>query len=284
MRKLAVLALLALLVLVAFSLWTEKRTHPKDESTWPVAASGGKTLEFRHGRVRFAYAPGLFEAAHGSERPAAPFVADEVPDGVGPAHVEILFDTFAGAAPRASVTAAIDIYPVEDFDDPEFGTREQNLPLKELTLLRERLAAPAGRGAALETSVATAGFMPYLPVVADAGQVVAARLLTLRGPGVLGLRYLTAYSQESAPLVDGQLFYTFQGLTSDQQHYVAASFPLRSGFLPERLPDHFDLAAFEREIATYQRETAATLEARPDSQFTPALDLLDALVQSITFE
>jgi hypothetical protein len=281
MRRFASLAVLALLILVALSLWAEKRTHPKGQSAAQVASADGHATEFRYGPVRLASPAGLATAVHGADLPAAPFVVDEIPDGVGPAHVEITFEGFAGAGPRASVTAAIDVYLVADFDDAAFGTPAQNLPLKELTLLQERLAGPAGRGSSMQ---AAAGFMPYMPVAADAGQVLAAKQVLLDGPGVRGLRYLTAYSQEAVPLVEGQLFYTFQGLTADQHYYVAASFPLHSGFLPATLPDGFDFSHFEREVAAYQHETVNTLEARAAEQFTPSLALLDALVESITVD
>jgi hypothetical protein len=278
MRKFASFAVLALLVLVALSLWTEKRTHPKGMSPAPVATHGGNTIEYRYGPVRLSFAASLATAAHGADLPATTFVADEIPDGVGPAHVEISFDGFAGTSPRASVEATVDVYPVADFDNPEFGSPEQNLPLKELTLLRERLAEPAGRGS---SNQAIAGFMPYMPVAADAGQVFAAKVVALTGRGVTGIRYLTAYSQEAAPLLEGQIFYTFQGLTIDRRYYVAASFPLQSGFLPAAFPEGFDAAHFEREIGAYQHETVNILEARPAAQFTPSLKLLDAIVESI---
>jgi hypothetical protein len=284
MRKLFYFALPAILLIVAIGIWRESRTHPRGSRPGPLATAREATRDFHYAGVRFQYEASLFAAAHGEEHPAQAFVADEVPDGVGPARREVLLDGFAGTVPHSRIQAAINVYRVEDFDDPALGSADLHLPQVELMLLRERLQEPAGRAGAAEPSQAMSAFLPYMPVTADAGQVLAAKLANLRGPGIEGIRYLTAYSQEAAPVVEGQLFYTFQGLAAGGRYYVAASFPLQTGMLPARVPESLDFAAFERDIASYQRETIGAIDARRDAQFTPALDLLDALVQSITVE
>jgi hypothetical protein len=157
-RKIAALAIVVLLVVLGFGLLLERSRHPRGTSPDTAdAPRGAKTVAFQHGNLRFSYAADLATGARGVEVPSRPFVADEVPDGVGPAHTHVAFDGFAGVRSRSSVEAAIDVYPTADFERAEFGAPDRNLPLKEWTLLQEMLAAPAGKGS---SSQATAPLMP----------------------------------------------------------------------------------------------------------------------------
>jgi hypothetical protein len=130
-------------------------------------------------------------------------------------------------------------------------------------------------GGALPARVA----LPVLPTFNSAqdlrGQV---HLLTFQGGR--GLRFIARYSQGTAPVVNPAVFYTFQGLTEDGSHYVAAFFPLYVSLLPDQIQVE-DWEAFNINYAAYLAETAAVLDKLTPTEFTPDLTSLDAILTSL---
>lgn len=116
--------------------------------------------------------------------------------------------------------------------------------------------------------------MPFLPWV-NARQVFCARLERLDFEHGAGLRYLTAFSQDDSPVLDTQLFYTFQGLSADGELYIAAHFPLRSGIFP------LDPQIAGQADRMLLADQLTRLNEVPGEQFDPPLGLLDDLVRSI---
>jgi len=119
--------------------------------------------------------------------------------------------------------------------------------------------------------------LPYLPLQ-NAHQVFHAKAAHLVFEGGVGVRYITAYAQGPWPLAESEIFYTFQGMTSEGEYYIAAQFPMLSNILPET-PDAsaVDPATFESDLA----ETVAQLNNLTPDQFTPDLHLLDQMMESI---
>ena len=126
------------------------------------------------------------------------------------------------------------------------------------------------------------GTMPYLPLH-NAAQVFHSQLAYLEFTNGAGVRYVTAFSQESSPITNQQLIYTFQGLTEDGQYYVAAFFPVMTAVLPDTVQVD-DWEAFSLNYATYVAETKAALNDLTPLDFTPDLSLLDAVVTSLQVE
>ncbi|MGD1993185.1 MAG: hypothetical protein PVI59_08340 [Anaerolineae bacterium] len=97
------------------------------------------------------------------------------------------------------------------------------------------------------------------------------------------MRFLTEHAQYYAPINNTDLFYTFQGLTDDGAYYVAAilpvahpSLPADSSQIPEADPD-----AFADTYDTYTSDVALQLVGYAASEFTPDLELLDAMIVSL---
>lgn len=101
-----------------------------------------------------------------------------------------------------------------------------------------------------------------------------------------GLRYLTQFDEAPLPVNNHELFYYFQGLTTDGSQYVQVILPVQAAFLaaddnpssalpPGGVP--FDM----NDLKTYFGAVAAKLNATAPDQFTPSLPALDALVHSI---
>ncbi len=80
--------------------------------------------------------------------------------------------------------------------------------------------------------------------------------------------------------------YVFQGLTDDGQYYVSAVLPINHPDLPaNRQEADFDDANITAEAyEAYLDELLSQLEAAPAGSFTPSLEALDALIESLVVE
>lgn len=178
-------------------------------------------------------------------------------------------------------------YPLEDkFFDPQILI----YPADGLTRLNEGAATQIAALTALLNSPGTAlpEDMPFIPIF-NADQVFYAHAVRLQFQNGSGFRYLTQYGQAPAPINNQELFYTFQGLTSDGKYYVAAILPVNAPFLvadadPEAaLPEGgipFDWTNFDA-MTTYLDAITIKINTTDHNTFIPALPLLDTLIQSI---
>jgi hypothetical protein len=126
--------------------------------------------------------------------------------------------------------------------------------------------------------------LPFLPWI-NAKQSFCAQPQIIEFQNGSGIRYLSHYAQDPSPVLDQQVFYTFQGLTEDGQFYVSALFPVETGIFPIKPPacprcgepDYDPLA----EWTTVLSKQLTQLNAQADDDFAPSLALLDNLVKSI---
>jgi hypothetical protein len=126
--------------------------------------------------------------------------------------------------------------------------------------------------------------LPVLPWL-YAQQAFCAQPAVVEFNGGTGIRYLTYYSQDPSPIMDSQIFYTFQGLTTDGQFYVAAYFPVATGIFPNEPPpcpqcSEPDYNPFTEwtQVVSLQLNQLNGLE--PD-RFSPALNVLDETIGTI---
>ena len=108
-----------------------------------------------------------------------------------------------------------------------------------------------------------------------------------------GVRWLTELAQGSAAVNNRDLFYSFQGLTRDGKYWVSVMLPVNAAYLQETSesvevpPGGLTYPAAgspnqEAQLEEYYRLMLILLNNTPDAGFTPALDCLDVLVNSIT--
>jgi hypothetical protein len=130
--------------------------------------------------------------------------------------------------------------------------------------------------------------LPFLPTF-NAGQIFYSNEQILAFQNGTGVRYLTQYAQAPYPANNKDLFYTFQGLTSDGTFYVSAILPINAAFLPaDGGPDTplpaggvpFDWNNFENVPAHFEL-VKEKLNATDPNAFSPSLSILDTLIQSI---
>lgn len=127
--------------------------------------------------------------------------------------------------------------------------------------------------------------LPFLPWV-NMKQAFCAQPELIEFSSGKGIRYITYYSQGPNPVLDDQVFYTFQGLTEDGQYYVSALFPVQTGVFPTEAPacdacgdSNNDPFAEMTGLLAEQLTQLNTLE---EHSFRPSLTVLDDVIRSLT--
>lgn len=174
--------------------------------------------------------------------------------------------------------AVIRIFPVESFPGTDSFSDQV------LAQLQAFLAAQAPLSSQLNLSAGAAPNpgIPVLPLI-NAAQVFVVKPQYLQFQNVSGVRFITHYSQGINPVTNTDIFYAFQGMTMDGRYVVSAELPLRVSVLPDSIDfTTFDFDAFSTGYLDYLAETVAALDGAGPGDYTPSLDALDALIQSVS--
>ncbi len=91
------------------------------------------------------------------------------------------------------------------------------------------------------------------------------------------------------PVFNSRLLYYYEGNTADGKHTLIAVLPVNAPFLPNSYDDPslpvngipFDMVNLSFDWSAYYGKVQAQLESAPETAFTPTLEMLDALVESI---
>lgn len=117
--------------------------------------------------------------------------------------------------------------------------------------------------------------LPFVPHQ-DASQVLHAQEKILSFQNGSGIRYITDYSQAHYPEINNkEVFYTFQGISNDGMYYVSVTLPINLAAL-----DGAQAPITDSEYAAYLGAKKALLN-QTDNQFSPSLESLDKLIQSL---
>lgn len=212
--------------------------------------------------VRFSYDPALASNIQAEVIEEEPGTVDGPYWERLPRHVRFEFEGY----PRQGETfhqAEVLIYPVEDYARLSEGAGP---------VIEELKQALQDRPSEFDNG------LPFLPLW-NAAQMFHAQLRYLDS----GLRYVTQYGQDISPITNERAFYTYQGLAGNGKYYVVAIFPISSAVLPDS-GEVDDYQAFADRYQQFMKETRDALNAEPAENFAPDLELLDALVESITVE
>ncbi len=131
-----------------------------------------------------------------------------------------------------------------------------------------------------------------LPAIAffNAGQVFAAQIQVIQFMNGSGVRFLAEYGQYYATANNVDLFYQFQGLTSDGKYYIIAILPVSHPLLafdenPETIPPAGGITfpGYDDEGALngYYTNVVNLLNTAAPESYLPMLTDIDALIQSI---
>lgn len=129
--------------------------------------------------------------------------------------------------------------------------------------------------------------LPNVPFF-NAAPLIAANIQIITFQSGSGVRTLTQYSQYVAPINNRELFYHFEGLTTDGKYYIVAILPITAPILAEDEKPEASVPADGVPIPTdvgpndvyYASVTEKLIALSPD-QFTPSQNALDALIQAI---
>jgi hypothetical protein len=135
--------------------------------------------------------------------------------------------------------------------------------------------------------------LPAVPFF-NAAQVFAsnAQLVSFQNGG--GVRFVTEYAQYAATVNNTDLFYHFEGVTRDGAYYIVAILPVTAPGLAETsdaeaaVPAggimHPDLNDANADWQGYYDAVTNLLNSTDPEAFTPSLNQLDALIQSMLIE
>jgi hypothetical protein len=174
-----------------------------------------------------------------------------------PEHIRFTLQGYA--LTNKALEPKISIFPVDEYAQlsNESGTTLRTLQ----SLLKSQ-------------QVSASDMLPFLPEP-RAQQMLHVQEKFINFGNGSGIRYITEYSQAAFPNIGSDMFYTFQGLTSDGKYYVSISLPIE-------LPQLNGVSAPESSD-TYPDYLTSTINLlnRADNTFNPSLESLDALVQSL---
>jgi hypothetical protein len=114
-----------------------------------------------------------------------------------------------------------------------------------------------------------------------AAVVFDAQKKTLAFQNGSGDRGLETFGQSQYGVSNESLQYVFRGYSADKQYGIFVQIPIRAANLPDAAPT---LAFNSQDVLDYNQKVAESMNALAPADFTPNLDLLDALAASIHVE
>ena len=241
-------------------------TPGESTSTQAVTQISGTPVSFEN--VSFVIPNGMGNGAN-TETMTAVDANSGAPWDIAPTHLRF---TLTGYPVQGKFhEPQIFVYPAEEYAQSNPGAAEQIDRLKKVI---------AGSALLQET-------LPTIPFFNAASQL-AAQIKLIAFQNGSGVRTLTQYAQYAAPINNRELFYHFQGLTKDGRYYVIAILPVTAPILaadekseapvpPEGVPIPTDIGPNE----VYYISVTEKLNSLSPDAFTPWLNALDALIQSI---
>jgi len=126
--------------------------------------------------------------------------------------------------------------------------------------------------------------LPFLPLM-NAGPVIVTRSSYPETESVMGIATLTQFAQYFAPINNNELFYTFQGETTDGKYWISIVLPMSQ----ESLPPNAQAVAnaltdeFAENYQTYVEEVGKTMTDAPADSFVPNLLEVESVVGMIRY-
>lgn len=234
-----------------------------EPTTTPITTSGTVTLN----NVTFAIPQGLAKDALSEMVSAAD--PNSAPWDLAPAHLEFTLTSYQ--LQDKFHQPKIFVYPAEEYAQAQPSVAENIQRLKNI----------------VADTPLSKDILPGVPTF-NAGQLIAAKIGPVAFQSGSGVRFLTEYAQYPATINNQDLFYLFEGLTSDGKYYIIAILPVTAPILAENdkpdaivpaggIPIPVDTGPNE----SYYAEVTDKLNAMAAEDFQPALSVLDALIQSL---
>ncbi len=240
---------------------------------------GRKLVSFEG--VSFEYDPKLFGDAKGQFVSATPLQsADEKPDGVYPRHRRFTFGPAVkgkDAGPDPYLIPYVAVFPIEEFKKAYAVVPDMAKGLTE-EIAKIRTISEGSGPISLDKE------FPY-GVFFDATQAFRAHATRIPFKSGKGFGVLTQFNIEPTLINNENMSYVLQGVTADGKYYILAEFyvtsPLAAPKIDATTHDGYSITN-EKGYAAYVAKTAKKLDASPARDFTPNLEKIDELFQSIT--
>jgi hypothetical protein len=210
--------------------------------------------------------PGLASNFNCQTIPAAG-TPDDPSFAVNPQYTELTFQGYV--LPDTFHKPHISVFPVQNYHD----------------LMPDIID---GKVAALQALIAGGALpakeaLPLLPVF-NAAEEFRAEYQVISFSGGSGIRYLSQYAQFSDPINSHDMFFSFQGLTTDGKYWISAILPVSNSMLlpnGDNPPPGLTWEQFGNQFDTYIADLVTKLEAQPPDSYNPTIAALDALIASI---
>lgn len=127
--------------------------------------------------------------------------------------------------------------------------------------------------------------LPFLPPQPLA-QAFFSQVAVLSFNGGHGVRYITQYNEYDNVITNRTVFYTFQGLTADGGFWVTVILPisnpilLATDYIPWP-PEGYTAESWDENYDAYIEGVKKALDAQAPGSFSPTIDILDDLAQSL---
>lgn len=230
--------------------------------------STGQLVDAGFEGVTFRVDSWLAKSVQSASIPAAPVQQDSPALGGGaPAHIRFTFNDDIPSDGNDPLVPQILIYPLKEMKELD------PIVAKEVKALQQWLE---------DKPNSSTDPIPVFPIQmgSQAFQCHVNYFFFKNGNGV---RFLTYYAQDAAPIQRDRIFYTFQGFTSDEHWYVSAFWPVTTTAVPEgnQKMSAAEYDAFVKQFDTYFSNLLGTLEGTPSGGYAPDLKLLDQMIQSL---
>jgi hypothetical protein len=205
-----------------------------------------------------------------SEMVSASTDSNAPPWDIAPEHLRFIFTSYP--LQDKFLQPQVIVYPANEYAQLVPNVADNILRLKEI----------AAGGPLSEDNLSQAPFF-------NAQQLIAAQLKVINLQNGSGYRAVMQYAQYPATINNYELIYHFEGLTTDGNYYVVAILPINAPILAETdKPDAViptggvpvPAEAVPNEV--YYSEVTDKLNMLSPDEFTPSLNLLDSLIQSIS--
>ena len=244
---------------VALDTLTQDNTAETEPAPVPDVSYEGISFSFDK-NIAAAISPAIIPGQNLGE--------DYMPGDTYPTYYE--FSISGYAVGNHFHTPVINVYPVAEYRS--ISTMASNI----IDNLQAALVNHPSGGASEN--------LPFLPIW-NAAQIFSAKVTYFDFQNGSGVRYLTMYGQALYPVDNQNLFYTYQGLTSDGQYYISAVLPVTNPILPDDGSTTVDdWMAFDQNWETYIVGVLQTLNGQSAENFTPSLALLDEMMASFSIE
>lgn len=122
--------------------------------------------------------------------------------------------------------------------------------------------------------------LPFLPPF-NAAQVFHILEKRLDSDNNSGIRFLTLYSQGIVGVDNYNIFYTYQGISADQQYYIAAILPINSTLLSYEELTLDEMDTISQDFTNYIITMTELIRTDNGESLIPTLAALDFMMMSL---